>query len=187
MSAPWEWLTIWNPLAWLWEQLAGLHPYPDAIRLLGMVIGSAAWAIASRFLAEIASKTRGSMTLWWIFFFIFNIYAIFFYWLNEEYHQRLQRYYAVGRRVTSTERKISDIMHSVVNTIEPSEDEEPELLELIRSRQFDRALARTLSLRDVARSMGDDAGVQRYDGLTDWVKYEKAAAEQENPLRNEPF
>ena len=185
MSNPWEWLTIWNPLAWLWEQLAGIHPYPGAIRLLGIVIGGAAWAIASRLLAEFACKDRGRMVLWWIFFFVFNIYAIIFYVINEEYQRRLQKFGAVGRRIVYSDRKVDDIVHSAAKSLEPSEEEEPELLELVRNRQFDKALAQTLSLRDVARSMGDDAGVDRYDGLIDWVKKEQNAAEQEDLLREE--
>jgi len=187
--AMWNWLILWNPLAMLWEAFTVNQPFadPERVRLLGMIIGSAAWLIASRIMAEFINRKRGPMTLWWILFFIFNLYAIVLYWILEEHASVVQRNSSAGRKLTRHRHTVRDIVGTAIIALEPSERDEPELCALVRANEFDKALNLLERKYKIALDLGDIEAQARYRGLMEWVKNERESDEFDRKMKSFPF
>jgi hypothetical protein len=173
----------------LWEWFAAHQGItdPGAVRMLGMVVGSAFWAVASRFIAEFTNRKWGPMTLWWFLFFALNLYAILFYWILEQHSMIVQRHFAVGKRIGRGPATVHDLVGTAISSLPPSRDEEPELLKLVENREFMKALMLIDKRIRIAQQFNDRESLLRYQGLLNWVRAVMEDCEYRERLRNQPY
>jgi hypothetical protein len=170
-----------NPLYWLLQGFFTLFYDQSSIASVGTaeIFTPAAWAIISIFLAEHASQRRGNPILWFLFFFITNVWGYLYFYYTEERTMKAQADTARARHLVSPSTRVTDLVGGAVKVCSPVDLKEFHIQDLVESRRFDEAIEITRSRMAFYEEKGEAEKIAQYRSMVQWIEGAKNRFEDE--------
>jgi hypothetical protein len=178
-----ELIAVINPLYWLAEWLIQVQTLGnrEALHLFGLIMVLVLWCAVSVFTAELPARGRGNYLLWFLLFYILNVWAILGWWAFETVSSNKTAKRAKGEAAVRTSATVSSIVSSAVGVYSPSDLKEHFIQSLIDKNMYDDAIQVARNRIEHYRSVNDLEQVDRYQSMLGWIE---AAKER---FRNEPW
>ncbi|MCK4719161.1 hypothetical protein KAU08_00805 [bacterium] len=179
-----ERLLMLNPLYWLFELGTGMFGnMPPRIHILNMTMGAAGWGIISFMIAEIPARKQGRFVLWYFTTLVFGVIPYLLYWFFDEYLGGKKRTRKVmGRKLISTDMKVSDLVGSAVNVFSPRQLREFEIQDLVDANKFYEAIRSADAKLRVFQEKRDFEAAEKYENLLGWIKHAQKRYDEENRI-----
>jgi len=172
-----------NPLYWLAEWLIQVQTFGErgALHIFGLMMVLILWGAVAVFVAELPSRGRGNYLLWFLLFFVLNVWAILGWWALESVGTRKRAQRAKGQAAVYSRATVSSLVSSAVRVYSPSDLKEHYIQSLIDKNMYDEAIQIARNRIEHYRSVNDLEQVDRYQSMLGWIE---AAKER---FRNEPW